>query len=48
MQFPEVRNRLSSEGYEIVMNTPEQMEQRMRGEAAKWANVIKAAGITAD
>ncbi len=48
VRFPEVHERLTSEGYEIVASTPEQMAQRMRSEAAKWAKVIKAAGITAD
>jgi len=48
MQFPDVRNRLTSEGYEIVLNGPEQMALRMQVEADKWAKVIKAAHISGD
>ncbi len=48
VQSAEMRERLTGEGYEIVMSTPEQMSQRMQAEATKWAQVIKAARITAD
>ena len=48
VQLKDVGERLRSEGYEIVTNTPEQMTQRMRAETAKWAKVIKAARITSE
>ena len=48
VQLQDVGERLRSEGYEIVMSTPEQMTQRMRAETAKWAKVIKAARITSE
>jgi hypothetical protein len=37
--------RLAREGYESVGNTPAEYEQFMRDEVAKWAKVIKEAGI---
>jgi tripartite-type tricarboxylate transporter receptor subunit TctC len=48
VQSTSVRDRLVNEGYETVMNSPEQMAQRMQVEADKWAKVIKAARISAD
>ena len=48
VQSTSVRDRLANEGYEIVMNSPERMAQRMQAETEKWAKVIKAAGISAN
>lgn len=45
---PEVKGVLNKEGAEPVGNTPEQFASVMRSEIAKWAKVIKAAGIKAD
>jgi tripartite-type tricarboxylate transporter receptor subunit TctC len=42
---PELRDRLKGQGAEPVGNTPEQYTAFMVGEIAKWAKVIKAAGI---
>jgi tripartite-type tricarboxylate transporter receptor subunit TctC len=45
---PEVKGVLNKEGAEPVGNTPEQFASVMRSEIAKWAKVIKVAGIKAD
>lgn len=42
---PDVRDRLTREGNDVVLNTPEQFDVFFRGEMEKWAKVIKAAGI---
>ena len=41
----EVRQRLAAEGTEVVAGNPEDFMQLFRAEAAKWARVIKQAGI---
>jgi tripartite-type tricarboxylate transporter receptor subunit TctC len=46
-QSPDVKERLSAEGYELVTSTAEQMASRMRAETAQWTKVIKASGMTA-
>jgi tripartite-type tricarboxylate transporter receptor subunit TctC len=48
MQTPELRSVLSSEGAEPVGNSPQAFGAILREETAKWAKVIKAAGIKAD
>ena len=45
---PETQKRLSDVGIEPAPGTPEQFSAFARGEHAKWAKVIKDAGITAD
>lgn len=42
---PDMRERLSSQGAEPVGGPPEQFAAHVRSEVAKWAKVIKAAGI---
>ena len=46
LQLPEVREKLSGQGIEPLGSTPEAVETITRNEVAKWARVIKAAGIT--
>jgi tripartite-type tricarboxylate transporter receptor subunit TctC len=41
----EFRQRLATAGMEAAPSTPEEMAQIVRGDQAKWAKVIKAAGI---
>ena len=48
LQLPEIRDRLVAMGYRPIANTPEQFDAFIRAEIAKWAKVIKEAGITAD
>ncbi len=45
---PETTKRLADSGIEASSNTPEQFSAFARSELAKWAKVIKDAGITAD
>jgi tripartite-type tricarboxylate transporter receptor subunit TctC len=45
IRTPEVRLRITSEGADPVGSSPEQFTDRVQGEIAKWAKVIKAAGI---
>jgi len=48
LNSPEVRDRLHGLGAEPVGNTPEQYTTFMQNEIAKWAKVIKAAGIKSE
>lgn len=48
LRLPAVTERLAGDGSEAVGNTPEQFGAHIRAEIAKWAKVVKAAGITAD
>ncbi len=45
LQNPEVRQRLLNDGAEPVGSSPEEFAAYLRGETAKWAKVIQAAGI---
>jgi len=47
-QLPEVKERLAHEGYELVLDTPEQMGKRLKTEMDSWSKVIKASGMTAN
>ena len=48
LAVPEVRERFAREGAEPVGNTPEQFGAFIRAEIAKYAKLIKAAGLRAD
>src|SRR5689334_21881510 len=48
MAEPDARERLYSIGAEPMSNTPEQFDAYVRSEMAKWAKVVKAAGIRAE
>ena len=45
---PEIRERLTADGSEVVANTPEAFAAHVRSELDKWSQVIKAAGIKAE
>jgi tripartite-type tricarboxylate transporter receptor subunit TctC len=45
---PELRNQLISQGAEPVASTPEALATFMRGEAEKWAAVVKTSGARTD
>ena len=47
LHAPEVRQRLNSQGLQIVAGTPQQFDQFIRDEIAKWGKVVRAAGIKA-
>ena len=42
---PDVRERFSSQGVEMVGSTPEELDTHIRTELARWEKVIHAAGI---
>ena len=44
----EVSQRLSSQGMEPVLNTPEQFAERIREELPRWGKLVRAAGIKAE
>ena len=45
LQQPEVAARLAAEGSEAVGSTPQQLAAHIKAERARWAKVIKDAGI---
>jgi tripartite-type tricarboxylate transporter receptor subunit TctC len=45
--LPDMREKLAALGFEPVGNTPEECAAQFRTEIAKWAKVIRAAGIKA-
>lgn len=45
---PQVKERLFGQGFEVVANSREEFGKYIRDEIAKWAKVIKEAGIHAD
>ena len=48
LREPEVRERLSAEGAEIIAGDPEQFAAYLKSEIAKYAKVIKDAGVRAE
>jgi tripartite-type tricarboxylate transporter receptor subunit TctC len=48
LQTAETRERLAAQGLEAAPNTPEQFHAYIGSEYAKWAKVIRHAGITAE
>ena len=47
LNLPELKERLSSEGAEVVASTPEQFAAFLRNEMAVAAKIVKASGMTA-
>ena len=45
---PEIKKKLDTLGFVPVANSPDQFEDRIKSEAARWEQVIKAAGIRVD
>jgi len=48
VQLPDTREKLLAQGAEPMTGSAEQMGQFVRGEIARWAKVVKAAGIQLD
>ncbi|MBI3936885.1 MAG: tripartite tricarboxylate transporter substrate binding protein [Betaproteobacteria bacterium] len=48
LRQPDMREKLSSEGGEVVGSSPEQFAQHIKAELARWARIIKAANVRAD
>lgn len=45
LRMPEITARLASQGAEPIGSTPEEFTAFIRGEIAKWANLVKAANM---
>ena len=45
---PDMRKRMIENGYEPVGGEPEKLSELIRVETAKWAKVVKAAGMKVD
>jgi tripartite-type tricarboxylate transporter receptor subunit TctC len=45
---PEVREKMESQGIELVGSTPEAFGEWMRAEGARWGRVIREQKITLD
>lgn len=48
LRDPQIAQRLSELGMDVVLSTPEAFAHDISAETAKWKNVIRRAGITAD
>ena len=48
MQAPDTKERLLTDGTEVLTSTPEELEKIILVEIAKWTKVIKQAGITGE
>ena len=48
LQDPEVLAKLAAQGLEPLPSTPEEFQRFMGEEAARWARVVRAAGISSD
>jgi tripartite-type tricarboxylate transporter receptor subunit TctC len=48
LRLPDVSDRLAGQGAEVVAGTPAQFAAHIRDETAKWAQVIRTAGIRGD
>jgi len=48
MQTPEIRTRLTNEGAKFTPKTPDEFTAFVKSEIAKWAKVVKEAGIRVD
>ena len=48
LNAPEMRETLPAQGLEAVTGTPEQFGELIRTDLARWAKVIKSAGINAE
>lgn len=48
LKLPDVQQRLRGEAYDIYADTPEQFAAAIRAEVAKWAPIVKQAGLRAE
>jgi tripartite-type tricarboxylate transporter receptor subunit TctC len=48
LAIPDVRSRLLAEGAEIIAGGPEDLDQLIKGELAKWAKVVSTSGARID
>jgi tripartite-type tricarboxylate transporter receptor subunit TctC len=45
MGLPDVKERISEMGFNIIVNSPQEFAAQIRDEVARWGKVVKAAGI---
>ncbi|HLX24661.1 MAG TPA: tripartite tricarboxylate transporter substrate binding protein [Usitatibacter sp.] len=48
LALPEVRNVLAAQGMEVLTSSPSELQVRMQSDAARWAQLVKRAGIQAE
>ena len=48
LKLPDIQQRLRNEAYDIYGDTPEQFAAAIRAEVAKWATIVKQAGLRAE
>lgn len=48
MNAPDVRERMASQGFDVVASTPEQFGEFMKREVARWKIAVKESGATLD
>jgi tripartite-type tricarboxylate transporter receptor subunit TctC len=48
LQSPEVKDRITKAGVDVVAGTPEHFSGYLKSEVARWAKVVQEAGIKAD
>jgi len=48
MNVPEVKERIEASGYQVVGSTPAALDAHVKSEIARWAKVIKTAGVTVE
>ena len=48
LAMPEVKTALAAQGMEVAPSSPEEMGALMKRDAARWAGVVKQAGIRAE
>jgi tripartite-type tricarboxylate transporter receptor subunit TctC len=46
--MPDTRQRLASQGADVVASTPDEFAAYIKSETERWAKVIKSAGIRAE
>jgi tripartite-type tricarboxylate transporter receptor subunit TctC len=48
LKLPDVQQRLRGEAYDVIADTPDQFAAAIRAEIAKWAPIVKQAGLRAE
>ena len=48
LALPDIRQRVTDLGFDVIASTPEQFSAQVRFEIERWGKVIKAAGIKAE
>ncbi len=48
MSAPDLQQRMSEQGIDVTPSTSEQFVAHVKAETAKWAKVVKEAGLVGD